>query len=163
MKCSRGNTNSSWSVVFGGSHWRCSTKKGVLKNLAKFSGKHLFQSPFFNRVVGWGLQLIKKDSGTGVFLSIWGIIKNTFFIEYLRVTASESLQGFVPDKRCSKFSQSLLSNQKRSGFCTARLLALIIFSWYFGKLFWNDHYLILGLNNYSAILLIFKLHQLCVR
>ena len=25
-------------------------KKGLLKNFAKFTGKHLFQSPFFNRV-----------------------------------------------------------------------------------------------------------------
>ena len=27
-------------------------KKGVLKNFAKFSGKHLCQSPFFNKVAG---------------------------------------------------------------------------------------------------------------
>ena len=27
-------------------------KKGVLKNFAKFKGKHLFQSLFFNKVVG---------------------------------------------------------------------------------------------------------------
>ena len=27
-------------------------KKGVLRNLAKFTGKHLFQSLFFNKVAG---------------------------------------------------------------------------------------------------------------
>ena len=28
------------------SHWRCSVKKGVLKNLANFTGKHLFGVSF---------------------------------------------------------------------------------------------------------------------
>ena len=34
-------------------------KTGVLRNFAKFTGKHLCQSIFFNKVA---------DSGTGVFL-----------------------------------------------------------------------------------------------
>ena len=38
------------------SHQRCSVKKGVLTNFAKFTGKHLCQSLFFNRVQA-GLQL----------------------------------------------------------------------------------------------------------
>ena len=29
------------------SHWRCSLIKGVLRNFAKFTGKHLCQSLFF--------------------------------------------------------------------------------------------------------------------
>ena len=37
-------------------------KNGVLRNFAKFTGKHLCQSLFFNKVAG------EKDSGTGVFL-----------------------------------------------------------------------------------------------
>ena len=32
------------------SHQRCSTKKGVLRNFAKLTGKHLCQSLFFNKV-----------------------------------------------------------------------------------------------------------------
>ena len=32
------------------SHRRCSVRKGVLKNFAKFTGKHLCQSLFFNKV-----------------------------------------------------------------------------------------------------------------
>ena len=32
------------------SHRRCSIRKGVLRNLAKFTGKHLRQSIFFNKV-----------------------------------------------------------------------------------------------------------------
>ena len=34
------------------SHQRCSIKKGVLKNFPKFTGKHLCQSLFFNKVAG---------------------------------------------------------------------------------------------------------------
>ena len=34
------------------SHRGCSVKKGVLRNFAKFTGKHLCQSLFFNKVAG---------------------------------------------------------------------------------------------------------------
>ena len=34
------------------SHQRCSLKKGVLRNFTKFTGKHLCQSLFFNKVAG---------------------------------------------------------------------------------------------------------------
>ena len=34
------------------SHQRCSMKKGVLRNSTKFTGKHLRQSLFFNKVAG---------------------------------------------------------------------------------------------------------------
>ena len=34
------------------SHRRCSIKKGVLRNFTKFTGKHLCQSPFYNKVAG---------------------------------------------------------------------------------------------------------------
>ena len=47
-------------------------KKGVLKNFAKFTGKHLCQRLFFNEVAG-----LRPE-----------IFKNTFFTEHLRTTAS---------------------------------------------------------------------------
>ena len=34
------------------SHQRCSVKKGVLRNFAKSTGKHLYQSLFFNKIAG---------------------------------------------------------------------------------------------------------------
>ena len=34
-------------------------KKGVLIDFAKFTGKHLCQSLFFNKVVGLGLQFLR--------------------------------------------------------------------------------------------------------
>ena len=57
------------------SHQRCSIWKGVLRNFIKFTGKHLCQSLFFNKVAG----LRPKDN----------FFKNTFFTEHLWTTASE--------------------------------------------------------------------------
>ena len=54
-------------------HRRCSGRKGVLRNFRKFTGKHLCQILFFNKVAGLRLQLFlnyKRDSGTDVFLWI---------------------------------------------------------------------------------------------
>ena len=42
-------------VNLGLNHLRCSIKKGVFKNFAKFSEKHLCQSLIFNKVACWGL------------------------------------------------------------------------------------------------------------
>ena len=41
--------------LFRSSHQRCSMKKGVLRNFTKFTGKHLCQSLFFNKVTGLAL------------------------------------------------------------------------------------------------------------
>ena len=41
--------------------WRCSIKKGVLRNFAKFTGNNCARVPF---------SIKKRDSGTGVFLQI---------------------------------------------------------------------------------------------
>ena len=47
---------------------RCFVRKGVLRNFTKFTGKHLRQSFFFNKVAG--------------------LAYNTFFTENLPATAS---------------------------------------------------------------------------
>ena len=45
-----------------------SVRKGALRNFVKFTGKHLWQSLFFNKAADHSLQLyLKRDSGTGVF------------------------------------------------------------------------------------------------
>ena len=36
--------------IYRSSHRRCSIKKSVLRNFSKFTGKHLYQSLFFNNV-----------------------------------------------------------------------------------------------------------------
>ena len=44
-------------------------KKGTLKNFVKFTGKHLCQSLFFNKVAGLRpATLFKKGSDKGIFL-----------------------------------------------------------------------------------------------
>ena len=45
------------------SHRRCFVRKGVLKNLKKFIGKHLCQSLFFNNVPGFRLLFYIKPAG----------------------------------------------------------------------------------------------------
>ena len=36
--------------MFRNSYRRCSVKKGVLRNFAKFTGKHLWQGLIFNKI-----------------------------------------------------------------------------------------------------------------
>ena len=44
-------------------------EKGVLRNFAKFAGKHLCQSLCLIKLQAWGLQLYsKRDTDAGVFL-----------------------------------------------------------------------------------------------
>ena len=65
------------------SHQRCSVKKGLLKNFANFTGKHLCWSLFLIELLDFIKTLSKRDSNTGVFL--WNvkflktlILKNIF-------------------------------------------------------------------------------------
>ena len=78
-------------VSFRSSHRRYSVRKGVLRNFAKFTGKHLRQS-----------LLIKKETVAQVFFcEFCEISKNTFFIGHLWVTASVSLSW------TKKFNESM--------------------------------------------------------
>ena len=72
-------------------HRRCFVKKGVLKNSAKSTGKHLCQSLFFNKIAGLkACNFIKKETLTQVFFcEFCEISKNTFSKEHLGTTASE--------------------------------------------------------------------------
>ena len=70
------------------SHWRCSVRKVVLRNFAKFTGKHLCQSLLFNNVPG-PCNFIKKETLAQVFsCEFCEISKNTFFTEHIWATAS---------------------------------------------------------------------------
>ena len=54
---------------------------------------NLCQSLFFNKVTGLRpVILLKRDSGTGIFLRILWIFKNTYFEKHLRMGASELCQ-----------------------------------------------------------------------
>ena len=67
---------------------RCSVKKGDLRNFAKFTGKHLCHSLFFNKVIlPEACNFNKKDSGTG-FQVKSEIFKKTFVHRTPLVAAS---------------------------------------------------------------------------
>ena len=61
-------------------------KKGVFRNFAKFTGKHLCQSLFFTKVAGLRpVTLLKKETLVQVFsCEFCAIFKSTFFTEGLR-------------------------------------------------------------------------------
>ena len=65
-------------------------QKGVLRNFTKLTGKHLYQSLFFNKVAGLRpTTFIKKETTAQVFsCELCEISKNTFFIEHLCTTGS---------------------------------------------------------------------------
>ena len=59
-------------------------KKGVLKNFAKFTGKHQCQSLFLIKLLAEACNLIKKKTLAQVFsYEFCENLKNTFFIEHL--------------------------------------------------------------------------------
>ena len=80
---------------FRGSHRRCSVRKGVLRDFAKVTGKHLCQSLFFNKVAGLAQVLEQVIS-----CDFWEISKNTFFTEHIRVSASGWLYGKIMLIKC---------------------------------------------------------------
>ena len=57
------------------SHKRCSSKKGVLRNFAKFTGKHLCQSLFLNKDAGLRPAIILKR---GFPVNFAKFLKTTF-------------------------------------------------------------------------------------
>ena len=68
-----------------------SYKKGILKNFAKFEGKHLYQSFFFDKVVGLACNFIKKETLLQVFLcEFCKSFKNASFYRTLLMATSNS-------------------------------------------------------------------------
>ena len=99
------------------SHQRYSFRKGVLRNFAKFTGKHLRQSLSFNKVAGLSLQLyLKRDSGTGVFQ--W-TLRN--FWEYLFLQSTSG--GF---KVAHATIQRRSTKKLYRNFCKIRIKASLI-------------------------------------
>ena len=84
------------------SHRRCSIKKGVVRNFAKFAGKHLCQSLFFNKVTSLKpATLLKKETLAQVlFCECCKISKKTF--SYRTPPVAAPVKGFckAPHLRC---------------------------------------------------------------
>ena len=77
-------------------HRRCCVKKDILRNFTKFTGKHMYQSLFCNKVAGLRpATLLKKRLLAQVFsYEFCGISKSTFFTEHLWAIASVSSKEF---------------------------------------------------------------------
>ena len=74
------------------SHPEVLCKKGVLKNSTKFTGKHLCQSLFFNKVAGLRpASLLKKRLWHVFSCEFCEAFKNTFFHRTPPVAASVKL------------------------------------------------------------------------
>ena len=68
------------------SHRRCSLKKGVLRNFAKFTRKHLCQRPFFNKVAGLRPAAFLKKS-------LWHRCFHINFAKFLRTPFLQNTSG----------------------------------------------------------------------
>ena len=84
-------------------------KKGVLRNFAKFEGRHLCQSLFLNKVAGLrSATLLKRETLAQVFSSDFcKIAKNNFFYRTPLVAASvkcssENVVYLLTRKTCPK-------------------------------------------------------------
>ena len=68
------------------SHQRCSVKNGAIRNFTKFTGKHLCQSFFFNKVAGLSPStLLKKRLWHRCFLvNFMKFLRKPFFTEHFR-------------------------------------------------------------------------------
>ena len=70
-------------------------KKGVLRIFSKFTGKHLCQSLFFNKVAG-----LNKETLAQVFFSeLCEIFQNTYFCRTPPVAASVHLKTALLSKQ----------------------------------------------------------------
>ena len=81
-KCSR---NLAIHLLHRSSHWQCFVKKDALRNFARFTGKHLCQSLFFNKVVGLRPTTLKMRLWHKCFpVKFAKSPRTAFFIEHLR-------------------------------------------------------------------------------
>ena len=126
-------------------HQRCSVRKSVLRNLAKFKEKHQCHSLFFNKVVDLmpeACNFIKKETLAQVFsCEFCEISKSTFFTEHLWTTVfRESSTVVLAVNKTKRFS---LVNQTQKQFIIAIIIIIIIIiiicnllfveSWYFDR------------------------------
>ena len=98
------------TCVFFEKHRRCSVNKDVLKNFTKFTRKHLCRSLFTYNVAGLSPATLIKESLRH------RCIKNHFFTEYLRATASVHLTHPSLVKNLSIEEQLLIGFLKNNSF-----------------------------------------------
>ena len=123
------------------SHRKCSVKKGVLKNFAKFTGKHLCQSLFLIKL--YACNFIKKESLAQIFsYEFCEMSKNTIFTEHLQTTVfvlhSQMLWvKAISRLSCSKKKRNLQENRLQVCNFVKKILPQkhlsVIFLWNFSE------------------------------
>ena len=73
-------------LTFRSSHRRCSLRKGVLRNFTKFTGKHLCQSLYFNKVAGLKTATLLKSR-------FWHRCFPVNFVKFLRTPFLSNTSG----------------------------------------------------------------------
>ena len=126
------------------SHQNCSERRGVLSNFAKFTGKYLCQSLFFNKVKGFSLWKVR----------LWRRCFHVNFVKFLRTPflqnrtpLGEFYSASNPEKDVQCFLSSVVSKLWKintiyflekdidSTQVTAKLIALTLAINYFEKCF----------------------------
>ena len=88
-----------FNTICRSSHRRCSVRKGVLRTCAKFTGKHLPQSLFFNKVTG-KIFLSKPSIPLQLFRIHFRVIFNEIvMVLLLKITVFVFLFFFVSQKK----------------------------------------------------------------
>ena len=97
LKCStKSKCSKTISIICRCSRRRCFVRKGILRNFAKFTGKHLCQSLFFNQTAGLRpATLLKKRLWPATLLKkrLWHRCFPVNFIKFLRTPFLQNTSG----------------------------------------------------------------------
>ena len=104
------------------SYWRCS-----IKTVLWFSGRHLCQSPLFNKIADVRPATLLNETLTQVFsCELSEIFKNIYFEEHLRTIASIFWNWTIPQKIFKDFHQ--LSLREKCPNKELFLVSIFLFS-----------------------------------
>ena len=97
--------------ILRSSHHRCSLKKRVLRNFAKFTGKHLCQSLFFNKVAAIQSLFLPGPA------TLWKkrLCRRCFsmnFAKFLRTPFLQNTSGSITSHNNKTLQKSLIRNSK---------------------------------------------------
>ena len=105
------------------SYRRCSVKGGVLRNFAKFTGKHLCQGFFFNKVAGlfyWKASCKYHYLSSFIYFLFIGVESN---IQNKKVRTTWKNAVVFPPKHVEKSDETLKSHVSRYCLCFDFLIA----------------------------------------
>ena len=125
------------------SQWRCSTRKGVLRNFTKFTGKDLCQSLIFNKAIGLRPATLLKQK-------LWRSCFPVNFAKFLRTRFYRTpLGGCFWSSNYSLFFYGdlyrrfyiLLSSERKAGNLICRILIWLLLQFIWLEIFSQDLYL----------------------